>query len=174
MSFTTTIDINDFVARGVEMLLANTILRVPNPNEANSLVTNILAQDPAIEVSPDIAVAPVILVYSSKTPIKEVRNFGRDDLDVAGAKNYSLEFYNLIITRGTNKRDAMQKAQNISKIVRDVYQKNLRMKDPAGSATSNIASTNVVIATPYVLKTDQTNTYAINVICRPEVPIKLT
>lgn len=174
MSFTSTIDINDFINRGVAMLLANTTLRA-TPVE-NSLVSNVLAQEPAIDVSPDIALAPVILVFSSRNPIRQVTNFGRDDLDVAGAKNYDLEFYNVIITRGINKRDAMDKAQVISQIVRDVYQRNLRMIIPAGSATSNIAATNVVVSIPYVLKTNQnqTNTYAINVICRPQVPIKLT
>lgn len=174
MSFATTIDLNDFINRGVLMLNANIFLRTPNPNESDSLVSQIIARAPAIEVSPDIGIAPVVLVYGSKTPIREIKNFGRDDLDVAGPKNYGLEFYNLIITRGISKRDAQDKAHTISQIVRDVYQKNLRMIIPGGSATSNIASTNDAIAVPFVLRTDQVNTYAINVICRPEVPIQLT
>lgn len=170
MSFSSTIDINNFITRGADMLKANTLLRATPVG--NSLVTNILEQDPAIEVSPDIAVAPVILVYSSKTPYRQVENIGRDDLNTAGAKYHHLEFYNLIITRGISKRDAMDKAQVISAIVRDVYQKNLRMAIPA-TLLSPIAATNNVVPVPYVLKTDQVNTYAVNVICRPDVPISL-
>jgi hypothetical protein len=172
MSFSTTIDLNDFINRGVEMLLANTTLRVPNPNEADSLVTNVIAQEPAIDQSPDISVAPVILVYSSKTPIRQSISFGRDSLDNAGAKDYDLEFYNLIVTKGITKRDAMEKAQTISQVVRDVYQKNLRMAIPA-TLLSPICSTNEVVAVPFVLRSDNPNVYAINVICRPKVPIQL-
>ena len=36
MSFSTTIDLTDFVDRGVEILQANTTLRTPNPNEDDS------------------------------------------------------------------------------------------------------------------------------------------
>ncbi len=172
MSFSTTININDFIDRGVEMLLANTILRVPNPNEADSLVTNVIAQEPAIEQSPNLSIIPVVQVYQSKSPIRDVENFGRDSLNVAGAKYYHIEFYNLCIARGISKQEAQIKVQRLSEIVRDVYQKNLRMTDPA-TGLSPIAATNEVISVPYILRSTDLNIQAINVICRPNVPIDL-
>ena len=172
MSFSTTIDITDFVNRGVEMLLANILLRVPNPNEADSLVSGIVAQEPPIEQSPDTTIMPAILVWPSKTPFRETENFGRSDLNTAGAKYYHLEFYNVCITRGISRRDAQKKVQLIASVVRDVYQKNLRMTDPATGLT-NIAATNNVISVPFVLRSTDPNIQAINVICRPDVPIDL-
>lgn len=175
MSFSSTIDITDFVDRGVEMLKANTTLRVPNPNEADSLVSAVIAQEPPIEQSPDVSIIPVIIVWPSRTPFRETENFGRSDLDVAGAKYYHLEFYNVCITRGLSRRDAQKKVQTIANIVRDVYQKNLRMATPGTPPLSNpIAATNNVISVPYVLRSTDPNIQAMNVICRPDVPIDLT
>jgi len=175
MSFSTTIDITDFVDRGVEMLQVNTLLRTPNPNEADSLVTAIIAQEPPIEQSPDIGIMPVVIVWPSRTPFRQTEQFGRDDLDVAGPKYYHLEFYNVCIARGISRRDAQRKAQTIANIVRDIYQKNLRMATPGTPPLSNpIADTNNVISVPYVLKSTDPNIQAMNVICRPDVAIQLT
>ncbi len=175
MSFSTTIDITDFVDRGVAMLKANTTLRVPNPNEADSLVSDVIAQEPPIEQSPDTSIIPVILVWPSRTPFREIENFGRSDLDTAGAKYYHLEFYNVCIARGINRREAQKKVQTIANVVRDVYQKNLRLATPGVPPLSNpIAATNNVISTPYVLRSTDPNIQAMNVICRPDVPIDLT
>ncbi len=172
MSFSTTINITEFIDRGVEMLLANTVLRVPNPNEADSLVSNVIAQEPAIEQSPNLSIIPVVQVYQSKNTIREIENFGRSSLDAAGAKYYHIEFYNLCIARGISRQEAQIKVQRLSEIVRDVYQKNLRMTDPA-TGLLPIAATNEVISVPYVLRSTDPNIQAINVICRPDVPIDL-
>lgn len=172
MSFTTTFDITPFINRGVAMLLANTTLRA-TPVE-NSLVTDVLAQEPPIEQSPNKSIIPVILVWPSRNYIRDSENFGRSSLDAAGAKYYRLEFYNVIIARGHSRQDAQVKVQNIGKIVRDVYQKNLRMTDPAVPGTDPIAATNEVVAIPYVLRSTDPNIQAINVICRPNVPIDVS
>jgi hypothetical protein len=169
MAFTTTIDLTDYINRGVAILLANTQLRA-TPVE-NSLVTNVIAQQPPIEQSPDTTIIPVIYVYYSRNPIGQIENIGRDGLDTAGAKMYNIEFYNVAIARGINKRDAQKKVQLLSKIIRDEYQKNLRMIVPAGA--DPLCLTNEVIAVPYVLRSTDPNIQAINVICRPKVPVSL-
>lgn len=173
MSFSTTIDITDFVDRGVAMLLANSLLR-DSGTPADSLVSAVIAQEPPMEQSPDVSVMPVIIVWPSRTPFRETENFGRSDLDVAGAKYYHLEFYNVCIARGISRRDAQKKVQVIANVVRDVYQKNLRMATPGTPPLANpIASTNNVISVPYVLRSTDSNIQAMNVICRPDVPISL-
>ena len=173
MSFSTTINITEFIDRGVEMLLANTILRDPG-TPANSLVSDVIAQEPAIEQSPNLSIIPVVQVYQSKNTIREVENFGRSSLDAAGAKYYHIEFYNLCIARGISRQEAQIKVQRLSEIVRDVYQKNLRMATPGTPPLLNpIAATNEVISVPYVLRSTDPNIQAINVICRPNVPIDL-
>ena len=169
MAFTTTIDLTDYIDRGVLILKANTTLRATPV--ANSLVTDVIAQQPPIEQSPDTSIIPVIYVYYSRNPIGQVENIGRDSLDAAGAKYYHIEFYNVCIARGINKRVAQQKVQLLSQIVRDEYQKNLRMIIPAGA--DPLCATNEVIAVPDVLRSDDPNIQAINVIVRPKVPVSL-
>lgn len=169
MAFNTTIDLTDYINRGVLILKANTQLRA-TPVE-DSLVTDVITQQPPIEQSPDTTIIPVIYVYYSKNPIGRVQNIGRDGLDAAGSKMYDIEFYNVCVVRGINKRAAQQDAQLISKIIRDEYQKNLRMIIPAGA--DPLCLTNEVIAVPYVLRSNDPNIQAINVICRPKVPVSL-
>ncbi len=171
MSFTTTINLTNFINRGVAMLKANTTLRA-SPVE-DSLVTDVLAQEPPIDQSPDVSLLPIIYVGYSKNPINRVENFGRDSLDVAGAKYYHIEFYNVCIDQGIDKEDALERVQRLSEIVRDVYQKSLRMTDPAIPGTDPLAATNEVVMIPFVLKSTANNIQAINVICRPKVPISL-
>jgi len=172
MSFTSTFDITTFIDRGVEILKANTTLIAPDPKD--SLVTAILAQEAPIEQSPNKTIIPVIYVYPSRNYIRQVENFGRDSLDTAGAKYYHLEFYNVIIARGIDKQAAQVKVQNIGKIVRDVYQRNLRMiKTTPVTANSQIAAINEVVSVPFVLRSPTTQIQAINVIVRPNVPISL-
>ena len=116
---------------------------------------------------------PVVIVWPSRTPFRETTNFGKSDLNVAGAKYYHIEFYNVCIARGISRREAQQKVQTIANLVRDIYQKNLRMTDP-DTGLSPIAAINNVISIPYVLRSTDPNIQAINVICRPDVPIDLT
>ncbi len=172
MSFSTTFDLTTLVDRGVLMLKANEELR-NTTTPADSLVTDVLAQEAPIEQSPNKSIIPIIYVYLSKNPIRQVDNFGRSSLDVAGAKYYHLEFYNVIIARGISKQDAQVKVQNIGKVVRDVYQKNLRMAVPPNNTSSPLAAENEVISVPYVLRSTDPNIQAINVIVRPNVPIDL-
>ena len=74
MSFTSTFDFKSYIDRGVEMLLADTTLRVPSPNEGDSLVTNVLAQEPAIDQSPNTSIIPVIHVIYPKKPLSVRQN----------------------------------------------------------------------------------------------------
>lgn len=171
MAFSTTIELTEYIDRAVAMLLANTDLRDP-VTPADSLVTNVLAQEAPIDQSPNKSIIPVIYVSYSKNPIKEAINFGRDDLNTAGAKYYHIEFYCVCIARGISKQDAQIKVQQLSAIVRDVFQKNLRMTNPA-TGLDPICATNSVIAVPYVLRSDDPNIQSINVIVRPEVPVSL-
>ncbi len=176
MSSITSPELDIFIERGVKMLKANLTLfpQAPlfPPTDGTNLLTNVLAQEPPIDQSPNTSLIPIIYVGYSKNPISEMKYIGRDTLDEAGPRRYRLEFYNVIITRGKNKEDSMKKCQQISKIVRDVYQKNLRMKDPA-VPTDFIANTNEVIAVPFILRTDNVTLQAINVICRPQQRVNL-
>ena len=176
MSATTSPQLDVFIERGVEMLLASTDLFPPAavqpPVNGLNLVTTVLAQEPPIDQSPNIGVVPIIYVSYSKNPIGEMKYIGRDTLDEAGPRRYRLEFYNVIITRGITKEASMKKCQQLSNIVRDIYQKNLRMKKPT-DANDFIANTNEVIAVPFILRTDNVTLQAINVICRPSVRVNL-
>ena len=167
-----------FITRGVEMLKASTgptgLFPSGNPPtvEPNlNLVTTILAQEPPIDQSPNDTVLPVIYVSYSKNFIRRMDYTGRDTIDAAGARTYYLEFYNVIIVREITKEASMKRCQEISQIVRDVYQKNLRMVEPSG--TNFVATTNEVIAVPFVLRTENNTIQAINVICRPQLQVSL-
>ena len=172
MSFTSTFDLTTFIDRGVEMLRANTQLR-DTGTPADSLVTDILAQQAPIEESPNATIIPVIYVYLSQNPIRQVENFGRSSLDAKGATYHHLEFYNVIIARGISRQNAQVNCQNIGQIVRDVYQRNLRMTVPADNSNP-ICATNEVLTVPFVLRSNDPNIQGLNVIVRPKVPIDLT
>jgi len=176
MSSTQSPQLDDFINRGVTMLKASITLFPPAavqpPVNGLNLVTAVLAQEPPIDQSNIKGILPIIYVGYSKNPIRRVENLGRDDRSVAGAKTYFLEFYNVIIVRELTKELAQEKAQQISSLVRDVYQKNLIMADPA-TPTNFIATTNEVIAIPFVLRSDNPAVQAINVICRPQQQISL-
>ena len=170
MSFNETIDITQFINRGVEILKNNILLRDP-VDPKKSLVTDILAQSPPIDESPNKTVIPAVYVSYPKNPITLLGNVGRGTLDVAGAKYYQVEFYNVIIARGINKQIAEEKCQKISRIIRDTYQRNQRLLNT--DRENPIAYENDVISVPFVLKSETTDIQAINVICRPKVSISL-
>jgi len=174
-SVQSTPQIDAFINRGVEMLKAN-ILLFPSgfpPTAGDNLVVNILAQEPPIDQSVADAVLPLIYVSYSRNPLSRILYTGRDTIDVAGARTYFLEFYNVIITREITKEKSMELCQQISTIVRDTYQKNIRMKDPI-LPTSFLAVTNEVIAIPFVLRSSNPTIQAINVICRPQQKVTFT
>ena len=170
MSFNETIDITNYINRGVEILKNNTFLRDP-VDPKKSLVTDILAQSPPIDESPNKSIIPIIYVDVSKNPINLIGKVGKDSLDVAGARNYQVEFYNVIIVRGINKQNAQEKCQKISSVVRDTYQRNQRLLDT--NRENPIADENDVISVPFVLKSETTEIQAMNVICRPKVTMSL-
>ncbi len=176
MSAVTSPELDIFIDRGVKMLKASINLFPPAavqpPINGLNLVTTILAQEPPIDQSPNIGVVPIIYVGYSKNPIGEMKHIGRDTLDEAGPRRYRLEFYNVIITRGITKEASMKLCQQLSNIVRDIYQKNLRMRDP-DDLNDFIANTNDVIAVPFILRTDNATLQAINVICRPQQRVNL-
>lgn len=173
MSFTESPQLDVFIERGVKILKASIVLFPPAavqpPVNGLNLVTDVVAQEPPIDVSNIKAIGPMIYVAYSKNPIRRMDYVGRDDRTQAGARNYFLEFYNVILIRELTKELSQKKAQQISKIVREAYQKNLIMADPA-APTDFIALTNEVIAVPYVLRSKNPNYQAINVICRPQMP----
>jgi len=171
MSFSSTINFKEFVDRG-KLILEKDASLIDSGTPSNSLVTKVLAQEPPIEQSPDSSVMPVIFVAYSKNPIRRVRHVGRDSLNEAGPKYHDIEFYNVIIANGINKQAAQEKVQLIAEHVKDAYQKNLRMINPS-SGIDPICANNEVVAVPYVLRSNNPNVQAINVICRPEVPINL-
>ena len=157
------------------MLKANTLLFPSGypPTAGDNLVVDVLAQEPPIDQSVNDAVMPMIYVALSKNPLSRIDYTGRDTLDVAGARTYYLEFYNIIITREITKEKSMELCQQISNIVRDTFQKNLRMKDPV-LPTDFIAVTNEVISIPFVLRSSNPTIQAINVICRPTQKVTFT
>ena len=170
MAFDSTINFNSYIIRGVEILKANEKLRNPT-TPGDSLVTDILAQEPPIDQSPNKAIIPVIFVAQSKNPINRTEVIGKDSLDVIGARYYHIEFYNVIIARGIDRQEAQKKCHEIGQIVRDAYQKNMRMIDTHGA--NPICDINEVVEIPFVLKSNTTDIQALNVICRPKVPISL-
>jgi len=157
------------------MLKANLLLFPSGypPTAGDNLIVDVLAQEPPIDQSVNDTVMPMIYVALSKNPLSRIDYTGRDTLDVAGARTYYLEFYNVIITREITKEKSMELCQQISNIVRDTFQKNLRMKDPV-LPTDFIAVTNEVISIPFVLRSSNPTIQAINVICRPTQKVTFT
>ncbi len=175
MSAVTSPELNEFIERGVEMLKASTDLfpsGYPPTGDGANIITDVLAQEPPIDQSPNIGVLPIIYVGYSKNPIGEMKYIGRDTLDEAGPRRYRLEFYNVIITRGITKEASQKFCQELSNIVRDIYQTNLRMKDPT-APTNFLANTNEVISIPFILRSDNATIQAINVIVRPQQRVNL-
>ena len=167
-AFTATPGIGDYVARGAAMLNANTQLR----GGASPKVNAVIVQEPPIEQAPLTAVMPVIFVCASKNSINRVEVAGRDSLDAAGARIYHLEFYNVVVVRGRGRQNAQTACQGIAAIVRDTYQRNTRMLNP-GSADNPLCSDSEVAEIPYVLRVSTPDVQAINVLCRPVVPVSL-
>ena len=176
MSSTTSPELDVFIERGVKMLKASILLFPPTavqpPTNGLNLVTDVLAQEPPIGQSAMDAPVPMIYVSYSKSPIRRMDYSGRDSLDAAGARMYHLEFYNVIIVREITKEASLKKCQQLSSIVRDVYQKNLRMKDPA-APTNFLSITNEVVVVPFVLRTNNSTIQAVNVIVRPQQIVSL-
>jgi len=177
MSSTTSPQLDLFIERGVKMLKASTLLFPPSavqpPTNGLNLVTDVLAQEPPIGESSLDAPTPIIYVSYSKNPIRNMEYSGRDTIDAAGARIYHLEFYNVIIVREITKEVSAKQCQIISNIVRDIYQKNLRMKDPA-APTNFMSITNEVVVVPFILRTKNNAIHAINVIVRPQQIVSLT
>lgn len=176
MSSTSSPELDAFIERGVLILKSDVNLFPPAavqpPTNGLNLVTDVLAQEPPIGQSANDTVAPFIYVSYSKTPIRRMDYIGRDTRTVAGARTYHLEFYNVIIVREITKEASLKKCQEISKIVRDAYQNNLVMADPA-DANDFIATTNEVVVVPFVLRSSDPTIQAVNVICRPQQQVSL-
>ena len=157
------------------MLKAN-ILLFPSgypPTAGDNLVTDVLAQEPPIGQSANDAMVPLIFVSYSRNPLQRVEYTGRDTIDEAGARTYFLEFYNVIVAREITKEKSAEKCQQISTIIRNVYQSNLRMKDPT-NPLNFLAVTNEVVSIPYTLRSSNPAIYAINVIVRPQQKVSFT
>lgn len=167
MSFNSTINITTFLTRAQEILKRNQTLFDPD----NKLVTDVLVEAPPIEQSPNKSLIPVIFIDYSRNPFPQTQNMGKSSLDTTAPKYHTLEFYTVVISRGISKQEARTKVQTLSSIVRDAYQKNLRMTNADGS--DPICATNEVFAIPYVLRSDTPDIQAINVICRPQVPVQI-
>ncbi len=175
MSSTESPELDIFIERAVAMLQADDKLFPSGypPTAGDNLVTDVLAQEPPIDQSANDSLVPMIYVGYSKNPIRRMNYIGRDERNVAGARTYFLEFYNVIIVREITKEASQKKCQQISKIVRDNFQNNLRMVNPTDS-DDFIATTNEVIALPFTLRSSNPTIYAINVICRPQQQVSLT
>ena len=169
MSSDQTPSLDAFIERGVQMLRTDTHLFPSGypPSSGDNLVVDVLAQEPPIMESSVDSPMPVIYVSYSKNPIRNMDYRGRDTVDAAGARIHFLEFYNTVIVREITKEESQKKCQQLSAIIRDVYQKNLRMKNP-DAEEDFLAITNEVIAVPVVLRSKTPDVQAINIVCRPQ------
>lgn len=143
------------------------------PSAGDNLVVDVLDQEPPIEQSQLEAVLPKIFVSYSRNPMPRMEYTGRDTRDESGAKTYFLEFYNVVVTREITRQVAAEKAQQIATAIRNVYQKNLRMKAPT-DPSDFIAVTTEVTSIPYILRSSNPALQAINVICRPQQKVSFT
>lgn len=143
------------------------------PAAGDNLVVDILEQEPPIEQSALDAVMPVIYVSYSRNPLPRMEYTGRDTRDEAGSRTYFIEFYNVVVAREITREKSAESAQQISTAVRNVYQKNLRMKDPT-NPLNFLAVTNEVTSIPYILRSSNPTIQAINVVCRPQQKVTFT
>ena len=150
-----------FVARCAAVLKANTTLM--------SMITAVQEFDPPIIQSPQTTLIPAVYVSPSVNAIYRTEVIGRDSLDAAGARAYILELYNVVVARGDTRQAGRASAEKIAAAVRDSYMKDMRLKWTA----EPICETLEVLEIPYVLRSDTPEISAINVVCRPRVPVSL-
>ena len=86
------IDIQKYIERIAQVYEADTTL-FPLETTAESLVTSVIRNKPAIEQSAPEAVLPYILVFESKQPIRFLEKAGRDTRNVEGGSVYEVEIF---------------------------------------------------------------------------------
>lgn len=163
------IDQQLFIERIVATLKSDTKLFPPDTTGQN-LVTDILANQPAVVQSPDSTLIPYISVFSSGQPLKFLEKAGRDGRNVEGGSVYEYEFYCVLVTDvGFTKETAQQDASVIAAAMMNTLSKNLRLSDPS-TGLNPLCRTTMRYLIPYLLKGDVPVTMqAINVVVRPQV-----
>lgn len=157
-------DLSAYLQRGFDILRASPALFPPG---APALV-DVLLQEPPVEQAPQEGLLPIVYVGYSKNPYRDQRYVGRDSPDAIGARMWVIEFYNVIIVRELTQQMAMAGCQRLSAIIRDAYQRNSKLKEPA-TLTGPLCAYSDTFMTPYVLRDTNKEVQAINVVVRPHV-----
>ena len=163
-------DLQEFINRIAQTIEADSTI-FPAVTTAQSLVTAVVRNKPAIIQSAEGALIPYILVFESDQPIRFLEKAGRDGRDAEGGSVYELEFYCIVVTNNElTAQSAQQKIHVITQALRTALANNLRLADPSDLTNDPLCRTHTRYEVPYLLKGDIPVTMvARNVVVRPQV-----
>ena len=127
MSSTKSVDVGVFIQRSVSLIRESSFF-FPSGylvKDGTNLVTDVLAQEPPIGQSANDAVMPMIYAAYSKNSVRGMKYVGRDTIDVAGARTYDYEFYNVIMIRGITREESQSLCEQYAQEVSDILQNAL-------------------------------------------------
>jgi len=115
---------------------------------------------------------PHIFVAVSRTPVVGNKTIGRGTRNIVARRIYTLEFYAIVVVKGTDPLAAQKEMYTIVEAVETTLEKNQRLTDPT-SGLLPIAANLETYQIPYVILTDQKDIKATNVVIRPQVYVNL-
>lgn len=174
MSLTVNPNLGDYVDRIAE-ILENSVLLFPrtkgNDLFKEDLVKKIFKFKIPIEQQAPIFDHDFIFITTSRTPIQQRRQLGRDADNIQGAYALQLELYCIIVVRRPTPQLSESKCLEIIQAVTTTLDKNKKLLDKNNQ--NPLAATTEWIVVPYLLPSTQKAELAYNVIVRPYVRINL-
>ena len=175
MSQVTAPDSNDYIDR-IHLILSKSTLVLPKTNGVASsvdLVKQIIKYELPIPEQPIQGLGPShIYVAVSRTPVVGTKTIGRGTRNVVARQIYTLEFYAVCVTKGVDPLDSQKQLYTIVEAVETTLEKNQRLTDPT-TGLLPIAAKLETFQVPYLLRTDQQDIQATNVVIRPQVYVNL-
>lgn len=115
---------------------------------------------------------PHIYIAVSRTPVVGSKTIGRGNRNVVARRIYTLEFYAVVVVKGTDPLESQKEMYTIVEAVETTLEKNQRLTDPT-SGLLPISANLETFQVPYLLRTDQMDIKATNVVIRPQVYVNL-
>lgn len=178
MSSTTEINFNPFILRFVEMFENSSFLfpkTIGGDANATDLVKQIIPFDlPIAQDVPEGEGPPHIFVREAPNPIVKVEQSGRDTRSVKGARQFTLEFWAVLVVNEPIFEDSQKARFNIAQAITQTIGTNKQMLDKNGLNPLAMEMDGDPIQTPFtLLQTDEKDVQAKTVVIRPKVMVTL-
>jgi len=175
MSQVTAPDSNDYIDR-IHLILSKSTTILPKTNGVASsvdLVKQIIKYELPLPEQPIQGLGPPhIYVSVSRTPVVGTKTIGRGNRNVVARRIYTLEFYAVVVVKGADPLKAQKEMYTIVEAVETTLEKNIRLTDP-NTGSSPLAAKLETFQVPFLLRTDQADIKATNVVIRPQVYVNL-